>query len=339
MPEYLIRPAALEEAPVITSLLRAAFAEYKGKLDPPSGAHSESVETVRGLLQSESTYVAVLDSEIVGAVFYRAHPDHADEVYLHRLAVLPHVRRFGIGRALVEAVEQSARELGADWVSLNVRIALPANRNYYYHLGYNVSGFAAHPGYSAPTYAMMRKRVGTPIPRAIVVEEWSPFWAEEYERAASNIQSVLGDSLLEIHHVGSTAVKGLAAKPIIDLAGVTTSLEAVDRCDPRMMLNGWQPRGENGIPGRRYFVKRANGIHTHHLHIYESGHPAIERYLALVAYLNANPSEAARYATAKRAAAEHNPKDSLAYMDEKSPLVQELIASAMEWYPRFLAAR
>ncbi len=332
MPNYQIRPGMLEEASVITELLRAAFAEYKGKLDPPSGAHSESVETVRGLLQSESSYVAILDGETVGVVFYRAHPDHADEVYLHRLAVLPHARRFGIGRALLEAVEESARAMGKDWVSLNVRIALPANRAYYSHLDYNVTGFAAHPGYSAPTYAMMRKRVGKPIERAIVVEEWSPQWAEEYAPAAANTQSVLGDALLEIHHIGSTAVPGLDAKPIIDLLGIAVSLEAIDRCDPRMMLNGWQPRGENGIPGRRYFIKRALAQHTHHLHIFESGHPAIKRHIALVAYLIAHPEQAARYGAAKRVAAQHNPFDGRGYMDEKDALVKELVAAALEWY-------
>lgn len=339
MPDYLIRPAALEEAPVITELLRTAFAEYKGKLDPPSGAHSESVETVRGLLRSESSFVAILDGEMVGVVFFRAHSDHAYEVYLHRLAVLPHARRYGIGRALIDAVEQSAREMGADWVTLNVRIALPANRIYYLNRGYRVTGFAAHPGYSAPTYAMMRKRVGAPIERPVTVTEWSPDWEEEYTRAASNVKSVLGNSLLEIHHIGSTAVTGLAAKPIIDLMVVATSLEAVDRCDPRMMMNGWQPWGENGIPGRRFFRKGDEARATHHIHAYEPGHPEIESHLALIAYLNAHPAERERYAAIKRLAAERNPLDIQGYMDEKGPTVNELIASAREWYPGFLASR
>ena len=60
---------------------------------------------------------------------------------------------------------------------------------------------------------------------------------------------VFGPLLVELHHIGSTAVEGLWAKPILDLMPVVTSLEAVDRLDPELEALGYQCMGEFGIPG------------------------------------------------------------------------------------------
>jgi GNAT superfamily N-acetyltransferase len=149
-PDYSIREATAADAPALARLIRAAFEEYRGRLDPPSGAHSESAARLEALLDDEFAYAAATpDGALLGCVFYDAK---RDEFYLHRLAVLPQARGQGVGAALVAAVERTARDAGRAWVTLNVRIALPENRRYYEQLGYGVAASGSHAGYSSPTF-------------------------------------------------------------------------------------------------------------------------------------------------------------------------------------------
>jgi GrpB-like predicted nucleotidyltransferase (UPF0157 family) len=134
--------------------------------------------------------------------------------------------------------------------------------------------------------------------------------------------------MLSIHHIGSTAIPDMPAKPTIDLLGVVADLQQVDRTEPRLILRGWQPRGEHGIPGRRYFRKGSDDKHTHHLHVYAQGHPHIARQLRFVEYLTDHPTEARRYAELKQRLATAYPADPGAYTDAKGPLVEELLALA-----------
>lgn len=93
------------------------------------------------------------------------------------------------------------------------------------------------------------------MPQHVRVVPPDPAWAEGYRRERALLMPVFGPLLVELHHIGSTAVEGLWAKPILDLMPVVTSLEAVDRLDPELEALGYQCMGEFGIPGRRYFRK------------------------------------------------------------------------------------
>lgn len=158
--DYLLRVATAADAPALARVIHAAFEEYRGRLDPPSGAHAESAEALEVLLDREDAFVAAApDGALLGCVFYDAK---RDELYLHRLAVLPQARGRGVGAALVAAVEKTARSAGRTWVTLNVRIALPDNRRFYERLGYCVVAEGAHKGYSSPTFWRMSKQVGPP---------------------------------------------------------------------------------------------------------------------------------------------------------------------------------
>lgn len=106
------------------------------------------------------------------------------------------------------------------------------------------------------------------MPQHVRVVPPDPAWAEGYRRERALLMPVFGPLLVELHHIGSTAVEGLWAKPILDLMPVVTSLEAVDRLDPELEALGYQCMGEFGIPGRRYF--RKGGDHrTHQLHVFQ----------------------------------------------------------------------
>jgi GNAT superfamily N-acetyltransferase len=159
----VIRPAEPGEAELLCGLVRAAFAEYEGLLDPPSSAGRKTPVVVREELADGGALVAEVGGQAAGCVFWHRHADH---LYLDRLAVLPAQRGAGVGGALVSAVEALARHEGLGRVRLSVRLALPENRAYYERRGYAVLSYGTHTGYAAPTFVTLEKRLGSPHGRA-----------------------------------------------------------------------------------------------------------------------------------------------------------------------------
>jgi len=155
-----IRAALPEDAPVLLELMRAAFEEYEGVLSPSSGAHSETVDTVRRKLTAGGAVLALVDEEPAGWAYYEAV---GDLLYFGRLSVLPRFRNRGIGRALLDEVERRARDTGAAGVRLGVRLQLPHLVERYQRLGYQVTEYRTHQGYTTPTYVFMEKRTETKI--------------------------------------------------------------------------------------------------------------------------------------------------------------------------------
>jgi GNAT superfamily N-acetyltransferase len=149
-----VRAATEADIPTIVALIHAAFKEYDGALDPPSGAHNENVENIRAKLTTERALLALLGDRALACVFYR---DEGDHMYFGRLAVLPAYRNRGISALLIAYVEQCARELGLPRVRLGVRVALPHLRARYERLGYRVIEQRRHAGYAEPTYLVMEK--------------------------------------------------------------------------------------------------------------------------------------------------------------------------------------
>jgi predicted N-acetyltransferase YhbS len=156
MSNVTLRQAADADIPALLAVLKAAFEEYYGCLDPPSGAHDETEERLRETLRDTHAVLARVGGEPVGCVFYAPMGDYVD---LFRLAVLPSHRRHGIGRALIEYVEGRASAIGIACVQLGVRVALPGNRAYYERLGYRFLEARAHSGYAEPTYVILEKRL------------------------------------------------------------------------------------------------------------------------------------------------------------------------------------
>jgi GNAT superfamily N-acetyltransferase len=154
--EWELRAATATDAETIAGLIRGAFAEYQGRLDPPSGAHRETTETVRAALLAGGGLLALVDGKPVGCVLYEARPSH---LYFGRLSVLPAFRKRGLGHALIAAVERRARELGFSRLLLGVRLALTEQRASYERLGYRPLEAKTHPGYAEPTYLLMEKEL------------------------------------------------------------------------------------------------------------------------------------------------------------------------------------
>jgi predicted N-acetyltransferase YhbS len=153
-----LRLANENEVSLLLAILHAAFEEYRGRLDPPSGVQAETIESVQSKLKTATAIIALVENEAAGCVFYEQKSTH---LYLGRLSVLPQLRKLGIGRALIDYVEAQAVNLKVPRVQLGVRIALPHLKAYYEQLGYRIISYETHPGYTQLTYVMMEKDIKT----------------------------------------------------------------------------------------------------------------------------------------------------------------------------------
>src|SRR5439155_3329619 len=151
MDELLLREATEADVPAIVAVVHTAFAEYRGRLDPPSSAHEESAAVIRQKLARAWVLLAQAGKMVIGCVFCELRGDH---LYLSRLAVLPEYRGRGVGGRLLKAAEAWALELACPRVQLGVRLALAPLRAYYERRGYQPVEYCRHPGYPEPTYVM-----------------------------------------------------------------------------------------------------------------------------------------------------------------------------------------
>lgn len=166
------------------------------------------------------------------------------------------------------------------------------------------------------------------------VVPYDPRWPARYEEEADRIRAILGDQLTAIHHIGSTAVPGLWAKPILDILPVVHRIGQVDAFSPRFEAMGYECMGEFGIPGRRYF-RKGGEERTHHVHIFDEQHEEdIVRHLAVRDYLRTHPADAKAYGQLKRELAARYPLDWEAYCDGKDAFVKDLEKRARNWYQK-----
>ena len=228
-------------------------------------------------------------------------------------------------------------QTAAQRVRLGVRLQLPTNQVFYRSLGYFVTSHHSHPGYSYPTYVSMTKDVSEPPQRLTEVAAPDPAWSRQYEVEAQLLRLVYGSELVTIHHVGSTSIPGIYAKPVIDIMPLVRDIDVVDSFNPVMEALGYRPRGEYGIPGRRYF-SRGTTLHSHHVHIYRVDNPEVNRHLAFRDYLRAHPDKALVYSDHKRAVARQYPYEIEAYVDGKDALVKQLLAEALAWQGQGVAS-
>lgn len=167
--------------------------------------------------------------------------------------------------------------------------------------------------------------------RNVRVVDYNTDWPRKFEEEKEKIEAVFKDELIEIHHIGSTSVPGLKAKPVIDIMPVVKNIEDVDQHEMEMTELGYECLGEYGITGRRYFRKGGNG-RTHHVHAFEEGSEDIIRHTAFRDYLRVYPEVRAQYAELKEALAEKFPNDINGYMDGKNRFIKETEKIAVEWY-------
>ena len=166
--------------------------------------------------------------------------------------------------------------------------------------------------------------------RKIVVLPYNPEWADMFKVEASRITAFLGKEVQEIHHIGSTAIPSITAKPIIDILVVVHDINKIDKYNQVMINQGYIPMGEYGIPRRRFFIKGSDSNRTYHVHIFQTGDANIERHLNFRDYLIAHPEEAKAYSHLKEQLAKNFAEDIEGYMGGKSSFIKEIDRKARD---------
>ena len=114
--------------------------------------------------------------------------------------------------------------------------------------------------------------------RKVEIVPYNPSWPQMFEEESAKIKQALGENCIAVHHVGSTAVPGLSAKPVIDMIPVVLNIMKVDQVTQNMQSLGYEAKGEFGMLFRRFFTKEHV---ARNIHVFEQGNPEIERHLKL----------------------------------------------------------
>ncbi|TIN31422.1 MAG: GNAT family N-acetyltransferase [Mesorhizobium sp.] len=147
-------PADFDRWNDVLTLIMRAFASMDGVIDPPSSAHLLTADSLRDKARRETGFVAFKGDRIVGCVFAL---EKVTEFYVGKLAIAPDCQGQGIGRRLMQAIEDLARSRGKAAIELQTRIELTANHAAFARLGFHETERTAHEGYARPTSITMRK--------------------------------------------------------------------------------------------------------------------------------------------------------------------------------------
>ncbi len=164
---------------------------------------------------------------------------------------------------------------------------------------------------------------------SIRLVDYDPQWPILYEEEKASILGVIGNFVVDIQHIGSTAVPGLGAKPIIDIMVAIRRLALVEKCVQPLQTMGYEYLGEYGIPGRHYFRKPPGDPHsTYHVHMVEREGDFWKRHILFRDFLRVHPEEALRYCQLKRELAAKFASDRDAYNDAKTSFIESVVNKA-----------
>lgn len=164
----------------------------------------------------------------------------------------------------------------------------------------------------------------------LIVVDYDPQWPILYEEEKDRILGLIGRLVVAIEHIGSTAVPGLGAKPIIDIMVAVHRLADAEECVEPLRSIGYEyvPEYNDIIPERRYFHKGPQGAHTHHLHMVELTSDFWERHLLFRDFLRTHPEEARDYYDLKKELAVKYRSDREAYTEAKTAFIESVVDKA-----------
>ena len=163
----------------------------------------------------------------------------------------------------------------------------------------------------------------------IVVVDYNANWCNQYEQEKQQILLALGDSVTNIQHIGSTAVPGLAAKPVIDMLLGLKQIPPLLSHISSLAAMGYSYYGELGIPDRHYF--RRGMPRTHQIHAVLTDGEFWQRHILFRDFLRSHPEAAQRYETLKRKLTQEFECDRTNYTNSKTPLIEQLLVEAKLW--------
>ena len=162
----------------------------------------------------------------------------------------------------------------------------------------------------------------------VIIVDYDPQWPVRYEAERERIVAAIGNFIDDIQHIGSTAVPDLAAKPVIDILVIVPSLAQVESCVAPLQNLGYEYKGENGIPGRHFFVKKEQGLRAFHLHMCEANHSTATQCIVFRDFLRLHPVDAQAYGELKKSLATQHGTDRAGYTDAKQTFVEAMLVKA-----------
>ena len=173
------------------------------------------------------------------------------------------------------------------------------------------------------------------LPMAVKVIPHDPRWAHVFQCKQDIIVNALGNIVTNIHHIGSTSITGLWAKPIIDIILEVTSLDALDQANTTLETMNYEAMGEFGILRRRFFRKGPPGYRTHHIHAFVTGDAHVIRHIAFRDYLKAHPLVKQAYQDLKINVAKLCNHSIEAYCQGKDAFIKAHETKALLWIKNF----
>jgi GrpB-like predicted nucleotidyltransferase (UPF0157 family) len=167
--------------------------------------------------------------------------------------------------------------------------------------------------------------------RVVEVVDYDPIWQKTFEAEKQLLLDAIGQNAVIIEHMGSTAVKGLPSKPVIDILVEVTSILDLEISSKKIQALGYIVKGENGITGRRYFQKGGNQ-RSHHVHAFKTGDLNLIRHRAFKEYLIAHPMIATEYGKIKKNSVLNCKNNINIYMEHKNNFIQKHEKIAVVWF-------
>lgn len=163
--------------------------------------------------------------------------------------------------------------------------------------------------------------------KKVIVLPYDEAWQNAFEAIKAEIESEIGDLACGVEHVGSTAVRGMSAKPCIDIDVVIEDYSVFDEVTRRLAGIGYEHEGDLGIKGREAF-KYADKPHlmAHHLYVCPKCSDELHRHITFRNFLRSNPDAVEKYSAVKEAAAKLYPDNIEKYIEYKSPIIEGLYA-------------
>ena len=162
----------------------------------------------------------------------------------------------------------------------------------------------------------------------VEIARYNAAWPRVFELESEAILGACRPWVTSVHHIGSTSVPGLAAKPILDIMPLVSDPDDGAAAVSKMIMLGYRYRGEHGIPGRSYFNKIVDERTVVHAHMFPAGHPAAEKHLVFRDHLRAHPDALREYESLKRTLASKHRDNGEAYTKGKAEFVGRTIETA-----------
>ncbi|MBS4745116.1 GrpB family protein [Bacillus safensis] len=162
------------------------------------------------------------------------------------------------------------------------------------------------------------------LPRGeVFLVPWSAEWVKEFEMEKKRIEEVIGQYIVNVHHIGSTAVSGLSAKPIIDIAIEINHFVDGEQCATALQGLGYSYRGTNVLPERHYFSK--GEPRTHQIHMYQTGNRYLLEQINFRDYLRSNELAKSEYQQLKLNLSSVCKNDKHKYAEGKTDFVKSIL--------------